>query len=1122
MNTGMPQQGTIHPGTTIQIGTCIVVINRYLAEGGFAHVYLATLSHEMGSPLVSVPIANPDAHGLVPVAPLPVVVKRIAVPDKERLAIVVKEIDTMKSLGKHKNIVQYYNSCIGKLVGGGYEILILMEYCGGGPVIDLMNKRLQVRLTEPEILKIFSNVCEAVAFLHYSNPPILHRDIKVENILLSGNDYKLCDFGSATTNIFRGDRIPLTSDEIKLLQDEINNYTTLQYRAPEMVDPFIMKQHGIDEKIDIWALGVLLYKLCYYTTPFENDGPLGISNYRSENFIKKVPQPSDYSKGLIDIIASILRENPRDRLNIYQVMMATSALRGLPCPIQNKYPDMPHTLPVSDSQQSITADILTSATVTRPTTDFLPSIEPMRRGRPTRPSTVASAIQQNGVQDAFQTPPSQNGFNHGFDDSFGEFSTTTNSASQFSKFPSAGDAFSFENDVPSQPKRFTLTQATKDDFGFDFSNVGSKDPSPASSASATAPSLAPRPRPPSLGSSDFVQSESLSPTHRTSAMNPSPIQFSGATLSAKNPIADQSLFAPVNTGSQSSGMTKPLLPQQVSQISGQPPLPSRSNATKGLPPGSLGTAAAGSLPKKQEEPSESLHPFERLHRQQMEQLNRFSVASTSAQNGQGKSPALDPSKTLDGMKSLDMNQRMNMMSTGSGVTPGLGSVQPPLAPRPQVAPLASPVAQTGAPPLDRKELARKDLESELRLLEMQQKDFEKQRQDLVASQRRELEEQQQLHRAQQEQLQKRQQNQMQLQHEKWLERNRTMGEEEQLTEQQFQQQRELRKRHDDQQQLLQQQQQQRLPDISNVAASVASISLTTTDRNILAATGQQKRLPHEQSPERSLLPVGTGQQATVIYPSTVLIGSRPTTAVINGGGASTLTPSTASTTSSTSPVMSSSTIGATKARRVSVGNLPTGQKPDPMPKPPRFSMKTGTGTLASGEEEAFSKRFPSIHAEGDLTQHQQRGSMSVQSPSTSQGSNRTTQYMSPSQRARELQYSEEEEEEEERLVRKRNGGHSQSARQTVVDPRQTVVGARQTVVDPRQTVVGARQTVVDPRQTVVSPRQTVVDQRQTIADQRQTVVDQRQTGAGATDETPIYIESVRDRIARAEQMSRMG
>ncbi|KAF9579773.1 hypothetical protein BGW38_003838, partial [Lunasporangiospora selenospora] len=235
----MPAQGTILPGTTIQLGKYTVVIDRYIAEGGFAHVYLASLQG------------------------FPVVVKRIAAPDKERLAIVNSEIETMKRLGKHKNIVEYMDSCMGKLEGGGYEVLILMENCAGtyltghsgngsvlsfkplltgpgpgsglkgspirGPVIDLMNRRLQHRLTEPEILKIFSNVCEAVAYMHYSDPPILHRDIKVENILLSQNDYKLCDFGSATTNILKGDKIPKNVKDIQLLEEEINNHTTLQY-----------------------------------------------------------------------------------------------------------------------------------------------------------------------------------------------------------------------------------------------------------------------------------------------------------------------------------------------------------------------------------------------------------------------------------------------------------------------------------------------------------------------------------------------------------------------------------------------------------------------------------------------------------------------------------------------------------------------------------------------------------------------------------------------------------------------------------------------------------------------------------------------------------------------------
>jgi serine/threonine protein kinase len=46
---------------------------------------------------------------------------------------------------------------------GGFQALILMEYCPGGGVIDLMNRRLQQRLTEPEILGIFSDVAEVTS-----------------------------------------------------------------------------------------------------------------------------------------------------------------------------------------------------------------------------------------------------------------------------------------------------------------------------------------------------------------------------------------------------------------------------------------------------------------------------------------------------------------------------------------------------------------------------------------------------------------------------------------------------------------------------------------------------------------------------------------------------------------------------------------------------------------------------------------------------------------------------------------------------------------------------------------------------------------------------------------------
>lgn len=180
----------------------------------------------------------------------------------------------MKKLKGHGHIVTYIDSHASQLKGGGYEVFLLMEFCEGGGLIDFMNTRLKNRLTEPEILKIFSDSAEGVACMHYLKPPLLHRDIKVENILISSSGgskyYKLCDFGSSAPP-----RPAATSAaEGRLIEEDVQKHTTLQYRSPEMID--VYRKRPIDEKSDIWALGVFLYKLCYYTTPFEEQGQMAI------------------------------------------------------------------------------------------------------------------------------------------------------------------------------------------------------------------------------------------------------------------------------------------------------------------------------------------------------------------------------------------------------------------------------------------------------------------------------------------------------------------------------------------------------------------------------------------------------------------------------------------------------------------------------------------------------------------------------------------------------------------------------------------------------------------------------------------------------------------------------
>ncbi|KIK48353.1 hypothetical protein CY34DRAFT_798170 [Suillus luteus UH-Slu-Lm8-n1] len=297
-----PQQnkGTLVPGQTISVNKYTVQVERYLSQGGFSHVYLVR---------TPTPVYNTTHH----------VLKRIGVPNEAMLAEVKKEVDIMRILKGHPNVVHLIDAAWHKMATGMYEVFILMEFCPGGGIIDMMNRRLRERLTEAEILQIFVDVCEGVAAMHNLRPALLHRDLKVENILQASNNvFKLCDFGSATPV---APRPPSTMAEVRALEADLNRHTTLQYRAPEMVDPYLRR--SVDEKSDVWALGVLLYKLCYYTTPFEEHGPLAILNVQY-----RIPPYPVYSSQMNTLIASMLREHGTQRPSVFELLAQVHAIRG--------------------------------------------------------------------------------------------------------------------------------------------------------------------------------------------------------------------------------------------------------------------------------------------------------------------------------------------------------------------------------------------------------------------------------------------------------------------------------------------------------------------------------------------------------------------------------------------------------------------------------------------------------------------------------------------------------------------------------------------------------------------------------------------------------------------------
>ena len=172
-------------------------------------------------------------------------------------------------------------------------------------------------------MEIFCDICSAVSRLHHCQTPIIHRDLKVENVLKSEKGrYVLCDFGSATAKVLNPKVQGVTQ-----VEEEIKRYTTLSYRAPEMID--LYSEQPLTSKTDIWALGCLLYKICFFTLPF------GESSLAIQDGKFTFPSNSKYSQKVHKLIRYILTPNVDERPDIFQVSHLAFQIANKNCDIQN-------------------------------------------------------------------------------------------------------------------------------------------------------------------------------------------------------------------------------------------------------------------------------------------------------------------------------------------------------------------------------------------------------------------------------------------------------------------------------------------------------------------------------------------------------------------------------------------------------------------------------------------------------------------------------------------------------------------------------------------------------------------------------------------------------------------
>jgi len=198
------------------------------------------------------------------------------------------EIEIQSHLSDHVNVLRLF----------GYfddeeTIYLILEYADRG---DLFYNIHHYDIQEHQIASYTYQISLALLYIHSKN--VIHRDLKPENIFLSHDGkVKLADFGWAI--------------KTKSPQDVIVG--TVHYMAPEMMS-------GIyDARIDIWALGILLFELFDKKLPFFPGTFEELKDLFEQHNFNKIPRNVP-SPEAADIVVRLLEPNPKKRITLAEVV----------------------------------------------------------------------------------------------------------------------------------------------------------------------------------------------------------------------------------------------------------------------------------------------------------------------------------------------------------------------------------------------------------------------------------------------------------------------------------------------------------------------------------------------------------------------------------------------------------------------------------------------------------------------------------------------------------------------------------------------------------------------------------------------------------------------------------
>ena len=237
-----------------------------------------------------------------------------------------RELQNLHNL-KHPNIIQILDYLNNKTTN-----YIVLEYCNGGNLRDYIRRYMNINrkpLNEFFIQKLLLQIAPALEYMHSKN--VIHRDIRLENILLNFNNYPNIPIDGRAPQPLKFKEKSLNKDfSVKitglnfskdLIQDNMGSTIlgTPLYMSPDIIERVDDKSNKkYNTSADLWSLGVITYELLTGSMPFNGSDTKDLFT-QIEKGVYTLPKKLKASIEIISFINGLLQYYPEKRLNWEQI-----------------------------------------------------------------------------------------------------------------------------------------------------------------------------------------------------------------------------------------------------------------------------------------------------------------------------------------------------------------------------------------------------------------------------------------------------------------------------------------------------------------------------------------------------------------------------------------------------------------------------------------------------------------------------------------------------------------------------------------------------------------------------------------------------------------------------------